>query len=118
MAVEVRTDLPYGNAGEVSILQRGGRTAVHFSPHPHGGPECLWFSFRLVWPDAQGDNLSEEPEPVDLVLEHVGNMLGGHQPQIMRPVIRFGGGTAARPGPGRTASAAEATAVGAAARSD
>jgi hypothetical protein len=83
LTLTVRTDVPYGNAGEVWVAERGGRAEVHFTADPHGGPECLWFCFRLEgMPDARH---------VDLVLEHVGNMLGGHQPQYMRPVVRFGG---------------------------
>jgi hypothetical protein len=90
LAVEVRTDLPYGNAGEVSVIELDGRTEVHFCPDPHGGPECLWFCFRLVWQGAQ--------EKVQLVLEHVDNMLGGHEPQSMRPVICWSGGQAEEAG--------------------
>jgi hypothetical protein len=90
LTLEVRTDVPYGNAGEVSALEREGRTEVHFSADPHGGPECLWFCFRVEWHSHDGELASREVPPVDLVLEHVGNLLGGHEPQYMRPVVRYG----------------------------
>lgn len=84
MTIEVRTDVPYGNAAEISVVERGDRTEVHFCADPHGGPECLWFCFRLEW------EAPAEAREVDLVLEHVDNMLGGSQPQAMRPVVRYG----------------------------
>jgi hypothetical protein len=90
LTLDVCTDVPYGNAGEVSVLEREGRTEVHFSADPHGGPECLWFCFGLKW-HGQGPGSVPEGGPVALVLEHAGNMLGGNEPQYMRPVIRYGG---------------------------
>lgn len=86
MTFEVRTDVPYGNACDVSIRQTEDGTRVSFAPDPHGGPETLWFCFRLA---------RTTPAPVEtvrLVLKHVGNMLGGNDPQAMRPVVRYAEG--------------------------
>jgi hypothetical protein len=84
MTFRIETDVPYGNACDVSIVEGQGVTEVSFAPDPHGGPECLWFCFRLT-------NDQEEPAKVRLVLKHAYNMLGGQTPQNMRPVVRYAG---------------------------
>jgi hypothetical protein len=90
----VDTTIPYGNACDVHIEVIDERVEVHFTPDPHGGPECLWFCFRLLQSDpvvgAQPRALQAHATwDVRLVLEHAHNMLGGHEPQHMRPVIRY-----------------------------
>ena len=55
---------------------------MSFSPDPHGGPECLWFCFRVHF---------AAPNPasrVSLVLKHAENALGGEQMEHFRPVVR------------------------------
>jgi len=83
MAFVVDTDILYGNAGDVSITEHDEITEVSFAPEPHGGPECLWFCFRLkqVKPATN--------QKVRLVLKHSHNMLGGGNPLNMRPVVRY-----------------------------
>jgi len=83
MAFEIDTDMLYGNAGDVSITENKEATEVSFAADPHGGPECLWFCFRLkqVEPVTRGK--------VRLVLKHTYNMLGGGDPLAMRPVARY-----------------------------
>jgi len=48
MALKLNTNIPYGNVCDVSITEREGITEVSFAADPHGGPECLWFCFRLT----------------------------------------------------------------------
>jgi hypothetical protein len=76
IGVNVRTDVPYGNAGEISVVEREGLAEVHVCADPHGGPERLWFCFRVEWHGGVA-------QPVAWVLEHVGNMLGGDRPKYI-----------------------------------
>jgi hypothetical protein len=62
---------------------------VCFTPDPHGGPECLWFCFRLLQANPVAGAQPCAQGKVRLVLEHSYNMLGGHEPQHIRPVIRY-----------------------------
>jgi len=87
MALKVDTDIPYGNACGVTVRDTDGIAEVSFAPDPHGGPECLWFCFRLAQIEASGAR-----NKVRLVLEHSYNMLGGHSPLRMRPVLRYAEG--------------------------
>jgi hypothetical protein len=83
MNVRVTTDMPYGNAGDISIKSCDDHHTVGFMPDPHGGPEALWFCFR-VEQDLAGARL-----PLQIVLKNVDNLLGGGQaPERIRPVIR------------------------------
>jgi hypothetical protein len=89
VSFSVDTTIPYGNACDVHIEILDGWVEVRFTPDPHGGPECLWFCFRLVQADPVFDEKPDAQRKVRLVLEHSYNMLGGHEPQYMRPVIRY-----------------------------
>lgn len=84
MSLKIDTNIPYGNACDVSITEREGMTEVSFAPDPHGGPECLWFCFRLM----QAAPVTRFDYKIRLVLKHSSNMLGGSNPLNMRPVIR------------------------------
>jgi len=96
MPIELTTDVPYGNAGDVSVQSEPDLTTVSFAADPHGGPEALWFCFRL-----------EQSEPratgkVRLVLKHPYDMLGCGNAATLRPVVRADGGDWERIGPGET----------------
>lgn len=82
--VIVRTDIPFGNAANVRVQKVGPVTEVRFTPDPHGGPECLWFCFRVCRPHSGGGALGQ----VRLVLECPETMLGGGHPANFRPVFR------------------------------
>jgi hypothetical protein len=62
-------------------------TEVRFTPDPHGGPECLWFCFRVCRPHAGRGALGG----LRLVLECPETMLGGGKPADFRPVFRPAG---------------------------
>ena len=89
MSFEIDTTIPYGNACDLSLQVDGESVEVGFSPDPHGGPETLWFCFR-VW--RQPDPSEREATTLRLVLKHAGNMLGGHDLPAMHPVVRHDGG--------------------------
>jgi hypothetical protein len=80
----VDTTIPHGNACDISIAVGEQRAEVGFAADPHGGPECLWFCFRL-----SRDETEVPTGEVRLVLKHPYNMLGGDPAQDMRPVIRY-----------------------------
>jgi hypothetical protein len=88
MKFEVSTRIPFGNACDSELTTDAGTLTVSFSPDPHGGPETLWFCFRLTRSDGAGPDISR----VRLHLRHSGNMLGGQHPSAMRPVVRYDAG--------------------------
>ena len=89
MALLASTAIPYGNACDLWIGEREGLSEVSFAPDPHGGPECLWFCFRI----AQEGSTHGSADTIRLVLKHAYNMLGGNRPdEGMRPVVRYAGG--------------------------
>lgn len=89
----VRTDIPFGNAANVRVLKAGSVTEVRFTPDPHGGPECLWFCFRVGRAQSGRSALGK----LRLVLECPETMLGGG-PGNFRPVFRPVGGDWERAG--------------------
>ncbi len=95
MRIEIDTRIPYGNACDLSLNVLDDVLEVGFSPDPHGGPETLWFCFRLCC-SGPADSASEDASATDcsalnavrLVLKHSTNMLGGNDPLAIRPVVR------------------------------
>jgi hypothetical protein len=88
MPFQVRTDIPFGNACISSVRDEGGVCTISFTASPHGGPEVLWFCFAV---HAAGRGAPRAGQ-LELVLENVQNLLGGNQPENMRPVCRRAGG--------------------------
>lgn len=82
----IRTDIPHGNAALTALVAED-IPAVHFTAHPHGGTEVLWWCFRL-------ERTAHAPDRVRLVWEHVTNGLGLCPDSIplMHPVVRLDGG--------------------------
>lgn len=64
---------------------------VVFMPHPHGGPETLWFNFMI-----ENASAANAGKPLTLTLLNVNNILGGWQPANLRPVMAVDGGAFAR----------------------
>lgn len=81
----VETAVPYGNASDIAVVERAKWSEISFAAHPHGGPEALWFCFRVARENGGGNR------KIRLVLKHSSNMLGGGQPHNMRPVVRRAG---------------------------
>ncbi len=91
----VELDIPCANLCDVEVLATQPATTVAFAAEPRGGPESLWFCFRL--------RRSAGATPhVDLVLKHVETMLGLWPGAVVRPVIRYEGGTWQRTEAGQT----------------
>ncbi len=87
MALRIDDKFPGAN---VRVLERneGADPAVVFTADPHGGPEALWFDFRVA-DDAPPDPM---PETLRLALRFFGNLLGGYgNPEFCRPVYRADG---------------------------
>lgn len=70
--VRVTTDFPGGNARVVETREHGGVPEIVFMPSPAGGPEAMWFCFR-VEPSATA------PKEVRCVLSLPENLLGGRR---------------------------------------
>ncbi len=93
--LKVRTDIPYGNACLVEVKRRDGVPEILFTSAPHGGPESLWFCFRVE--AARKGRLGR----IRIVLKHFKNLLGWGSPAVCSPVMRLGDGEWRRIGPGR-----------------
>ncbi len=61
---------PNGNVCDVAIREGKGIAEVEFAAAAHGGPESLWFCFRIVRDDAK----VPAPQKMKLVWKHVGNV--------------------------------------------
>ena len=96
MPIKVETNIPYGNACDVSVQEEKGITVVSLAADPHGGPETLWFCFRL-----RQTRQARRGGKVKLVLKHLLNMLGCGNAPNLRPVIRRDGEDWERMGPGK-----------------
>lgn len=90
MTVEYRieADIPFGNVAAPAVSDTGKGTTVAFAAHPRGGPESLWFCFRIRRVGGKGDR-----KPLCLRLLHLDTMLGLSAENIsaIRPVARFDG---------------------------
>jgi hypothetical protein len=95
MALKVDTGIAYGNACDVSIGEERGMPVVSFAAGTHGGPECLWFCFRLLQTATEA-----RPVKVKLVLKHFYNMLGAGNALAVRPVMKSADGDWVRLGAG------------------
>lgn len=93
-SVVVETNVPYGNAANVRVREEDRLAEVRFTPDPHGGPECLWFCFRVRRTNPQDAPLGR----VRFVLENPETMLGGQQAANFRPVFRAADGDWERAG--------------------
>ncbi len=96
MGLRVETTLPMMNAAAVAVGARDGIMEVAFAPHPHGGPEVLWFNFRVV----RDGETPPKGSKFRLALKNPDLMLGGGEPRNLRPVIRRGDGDWERLGEG------------------
>lgn len=84
MSYHVTTSIPYGNAADVRIDESSSPPTIEFTPHPHGGPEALWFCFRI-----ECDASAPDPQ-LRLVLKHYSTVAYTHleRPDTIRPVFR------------------------------
>ena len=57
-------DIPCGNGHLWYITENKSLAEIAFSPEPHGGPEAMWFCFRI----ARGKNC--RTKKIKLVLKH------------------------------------------------
>jgi hypothetical protein len=87
MSLRVESRFPGGNVAAVRINTKNDPPEVVFASDPAGGPECLWFNFRLVETEPDG----ALPQKVTLTLRFFRNMLGAERPDALRPVLRSEG---------------------------
>ncbi len=97
MPITVDANCRYGNVCDVNVTRSGSAYEVAFAADPHGGPECLWFRFRILW---DGTDDGDTPPAIRLVLKYPQNMLGIHSAALMCPVVRAAGGDWERLAPG------------------
>ncbi|HUW56931.1 MAG TPA: hypothetical protein VMZ92_09860 [Planctomycetota bacterium] len=88
MSIKVHADVRFGNVCDVEVVEARGSTEVRFAADPHGGPECLWFCFRIE----RGGRKPPAGRKLKLVLKHSRNMLGITLPYGVHPVVRPAGG--------------------------
>lgn len=96
MSVRVDGSIPFGNVCDVQVRSAGDQTIVEFAADPKGGPEALWFCFRLTRLQP-----GDRPIQLKLILKHLENMLGaGRHAEAVVPVCRADQGQWSRLSPG------------------
>lgn len=83
MAIRVLNRFPGANVSVLALSQAPNAELV-FAPDPHGGPEALWFDFRLE----DSDPPVPVPESLSLTLRFFDVHPGKTNPEDCRPVIR------------------------------
>lgn len=86
MAIRMMDRFPGANVRVLELTQ-APRPEVVFAADPHGGPESLWFYFKLE----DREPPDNPPESLTLTLRFFENMLGGSDPAACRPVTRVAG---------------------------
>lgn len=83
MPLQVTTAIPYGNATDVRIDESTSPPTLEFAAHPHGGPEALWFCFRV-------ESAGPAPPQLRLVLKYYRSLAYSHpdRTDTIRPVWR------------------------------
>lgn len=85
MALRVLNRFPGANVRILRMSQASASAPeVVFTADPHGGPEALWFNFKLE----DTDPATPVPETLNLTLRFYGNLLGGGNPNTFRPLTR------------------------------
>lgn len=69
MTLSVATNIPYGNASDVSIEETKDSATIFFAASPSDGPQSLWFCFRV--------KTNKKLKHIRFVLKHPYNMLMG-----------------------------------------
>lgn len=83
MAIRLLNRFPGANV-RVLTMKQAPSPEVVFTPDPHGGPEALWFYFRIEDPEPP----TPVPESLELTLRFFGNHAGADDSELYRPVIR------------------------------
>ncbi|MCX7917664.1 MAG: hypothetical protein N2589_06010 [bacterium] len=78
--IKVIKDFPMSNVCDISTDEKKEISVLTFAPSPKGGPECLWFYFKVK---------TYGIKRLKLILKYSNNMLGGGKPENIRPVIKF-----------------------------
>lgn len=85
MNLKIETNFPGGNARILQVHSPGADTEeIVFAPDPKGGPEALWFFFRVTRP------LEDRPRAPTLAvrMNFFANLLGAADTTVFRPVWR------------------------------
>ncbi len=79
--IKISTDIPYGNACDISVEESENTPAVYFAASPSDGPQTLWFCFRI--------ETDKNFKQIRIVLRHPYNMLmGSCELSNILPVVR------------------------------
>jgi len=84
MSIRVLNRFPCANVRVLQVRSDGSEAEVRFAADTHGGPESMWFYFKIDDPSPA----AEPPANLTLTLHFFNNMLGGWNPETLRPVIR------------------------------
>ncbi len=82
--MNIRTDIPHGNAAALWIDERSNPIRIEFTAAPNGGSEALWFSFRL-----EHAELGNESKDVLIVFKYFETVLGGHKSETKKHSITY-----------------------------
>lgn len=71
--MKIRKDIQFGNLCAYSVNEEASPAVIEFAADPHGGPESMWFCFRLE------GTAADENKKIRLVFKFFQNVLGGSQ---------------------------------------
>jgi hypothetical protein len=103
MSLRVDARFNGGNVDAVRIIENETAAEVLFTASPRGGPEALWFDFRVH------DTTPETPHPesITITLGFVRNLTGCDTPAALHPVYRGEGQSWNRTRTGKVATDAD-----------
>ncbi len=87
MTLKLTTQFPGGNAADITITETGAIPEVFFAADPCGGPEALWFNFRL-------EETSPDPArhtKIKLIWNYFDTVLGATESPTCLPVCQTPG---------------------------
>ncbi len=79
--IDVTADFPGGNVCVLDVLPEMSVPEIHFTSSPAGGPEAMWFFFRI------DPGLNPPTKSILCVLHFIDNLLGGN-PEKFIPVFK------------------------------
>jgi len=82
MGIKIISNFKSGNLCNVEIEKNDNFDIIKFAPSPKGGPESLWFYFKVI---------HNGRKKIKIILKHFYNTLGAKFPPLIRPVIKKDG---------------------------
>lgn len=84
MSLKIENRFPGANCRIMAVQSGADAAQVSFAADPQGGPESLWFCFRVVETEPDGAH----PQKLNLTMKFFNSILGADHPEACRPVYQ------------------------------